>query len=545
MIEKFASRSGLPTASVNGILLHSRFDPVKEAEKFILSSLDTTRASRTIVLLGESFGYLSQAATACFPGSKIIAVCYSSAILPDSDTLLVWHPDKNIRIEDFFDSALDESDSTGISVAEWPASGTLYPDISKLARKTLAFTLRKLQGNILTTTAMGRLWIRNTFSNFINISTVTPTLDLRGNKIPVIAGSGPSLERSVNILRNLRKKIRILALPSSLEHLLSHDIVPDIVVMTDPGFYSRLHLAALEDAEVTIAMPLSASRGLWGLENAKAFFIAQPFYFEKEILDSIRYDTICLPPQGTVAATALMLALRLSKSEIVCTGLDFATDDIITHARPNTFERVLEPLSNRLSPFYNIAYSRVSGPAGIRIGKNGFRTSNPLLAYAGWFTTLPRAQSERVLQLLPSKAGINTLRGIDESEMNGLIGLIDSGHDVDRSENTPAFTDYPDRRQRACVATSILDSWSDELSQTIASMHASTMGEIRISARIRDLLYFTDTRKYLDLIRESGHGKANGHIGSILSLAEEAMQFVSRIRSVCSGQRIEEYAVCP
>ncbi|HTP59639.1 MAG TPA: DUF115 domain-containing protein, partial [Spirochaetia bacterium] len=59
MIEVFTSRSGSPSIRVQGISLHSPYDPEKEAQRFAAGALGTDSPS-TVVILGETLEYASR-----------------------------------------------------------------------------------------------------------------------------------------------------------------------------------------------------------------------------------------------------------------------------------------------------------------------------------------------------------------------------------------------------------------------------------------------------------------------------------------------------
>ena len=81
-------------------------------------------------------------------------------------------------------------------------------------------------------------------------------------------------------------------------------------------------------------MPLSAARGAWALptsgrglrdegnRGAPVFFLGQPVVFEKALLDAAGVSAPVIPPHGTVAATAIELALASTSGPVIVAGLD-------------------------------------------------------------------------------------------------------------------------------------------------------------------------------------------------------------------------------
>ena len=135
--------------------------------------------------------------------------------------------------------------------------------------------------------------------------------------------------------------------------LAAHKLVPDLVLVTDPGYYSLVHLQSLKGQGLTIACPLSAVRGV-GQLGAQIYLFRQPHFFEEAFLKkSLRKLPPLFPPQGTVAATALQLALGANGREIIFCGLDFCYEDFKAHAQPNLSQWLCQTLETRLSPVYD------------------------------------------------------------------------------------------------------------------------------------------------------------------------------------------------
>jgi hypothetical protein len=67
-----------------------------------------------------------------------------------------------------------------------------------------------------------------------------------------------------------------------------------------------------------------------------------------------------LPQRGTVSAAALDLALCLSRGKIFFTGIDLAHRDLLTHARPYSFDRLQMEKAVRFAPYYSQCFERSS-----------------------------------------------------------------------------------------------------------------------------------------------------------------------------------------
>jgi hypothetical protein len=82
-----------------------------------------------------------------------------------------------------------------------------------------------------------------------------------------------------------------------------------------------------------------------------------------------------LPQRGTVAATAVDIARRLTAGAVYLAGFDLAHQDVRTHARPNALDRFREPGECRFNPSYSQGHARA----------RAIEDSGALEIYAAWF----------------------------------------------------------------------------------------------------------------------------------------------------------------
>jgi hypothetical protein len=165
------------------------------------------------------------------------------------------------------------------------------------ARRQTAQLLRELRGGLATTAAVGRRWLRNCLDNFLGIQRVLCAAPPPSPLPILIAASGPSLQAALPALGRLRERFALWALPSAVECLLAHGLIPDQVVLTDPGWYGLAHLFSLRTADTPLAMPLSAAPGAWTLRGGVQL-LAQEALYEQALLAAAAYPAPIVPPGG-------------------------------------------------------------------------------------------------------------------------------------------------------------------------------------------------------------------------------------------------------
>jgi hypothetical protein len=479
MLTMANSRSGHKIVSINGVSLHSSYNPESEAFRFVSKVFDNKSPGK-IVLLGAELGYLSQAIKERFPRIPLICVYYSAAIYKQSFLKgdLNWHPELNISIDDFFYKNISELDIEGMEYIEWSPSGFLFKEIAKYINNSLTQVLREKSGSLFTTMGAGKRWVKNSIINFLSFDR-----PLGGNPCPdelpvVILASGPSLEQSCSILRRYKHKFRIWALPSALSYCQEYELIPDLVIVTDPGYYAAYHFHSSGFSGLTVAMPFSASRGLWQ-RKSNVFPFLQPNFFEESLIKKTKVSLPYIPVNGTVAGSALLLALKFTNEPIIMAGLDFCYKDIFPYARPNASDNLIYFASQRFFPYSSGLYLRALAGAPIKIKNGSARTSQAYYTYSGWFANLPLKVKERIFRLNPSQLPLPGIKTLDEGGLSLIIKKIDKEKQVCWSK---PLAPYPNHEERKNIIFSVIDRWLDYLKSW----------QINYCAKNKSPLFFTE-----------------------------------------------------
>ncbi len=436
----------------------SSYDPVREAVRFIREVLEKEEPS-CIILLGPGLGYLTRAIHQHLPRCRIICLYYTGEIFNKtaSRPMASWHVGSSVSLDQFLRSNLSELDMEGLKVIEWPASAKLFPGESDLVTRSLGRFLREMRGNVVTTGSMGRLWIRNTIDNFVAIdqvaavdSNVCTGLCFEDRPI-VVAASGPSLEAAAPFLARLSHKVNLWALPSAVPFLMQNSVLPDLIVMTDPGYYSISHLHSLKEKPVFLAMPLSAARGIHKIAD-RVILLEQPNFFEEQLIREAGISALRVPALGTVAASSLELALQSTHREIIFLGLDLCYRDIQSHARPSLHDLLVQSESNRLSPHHSRIYENAALTAPLR--GNGLRFPLALQTYQEWFAR--HALAERIYRFMPFSEKPELLQRINGKSLEKILDSYGQKPPVKAYNLHP---DYPSFEQRRSIALDILQKW--------------------------------------------------------------------------------------
>lgn len=516
------SKCGKPTLVYNNNFLHSRYDPEKEAERFINESLKNEHPS-LVLLLGAGLGYLSDRLKNTLPDSKHIFIFYSEEIFKicNNKQILHWHPGMKISINNFLVKYITEIDLEGLKIIEWSASSLLFPEISKKVNSEINSLVKEFRGNIVTTNAFGKTWIRNSFSNFISINRVIKKPCIYTDNPVVIAASGPTLEIAAQYLKKEREKINLWSLPSAIPFLLGNNLNPDLIVLTDSSFYSICHIKNTCNNKIPIIMPLSSVRGVYNMFK-HIYLISQPFFYESILLDKTGMSILQIPPKGTVASTAMELALKLTNKEVIFCGLDLCFSDIKSHVRTSFFNSFLMHDTDRLSPYYSRSYSRAVSQAPLR--KKRIRTSTALETYANWFSEPGKNDNNRLFRFIPSENNIKVMTNLDNFSFRKII----KKYPVIKSKINPEFDEkYPDKDKRKKIALDIIKNWKTKIKEKETNVK-NDIGIIFKDSDFLELAYFIDLTD-ITLLKKSLRYKKNDINEIINSLFDKLNSFTDSL----------------
>jgi hypothetical protein len=502
MIELFTAKSGAPSLKVDGVALHSPYDPRREAQRFVREALGNEPPSAVIVL-GECLGHISQAVSEAHPRALVLAAVYSAEIARAARFGQVpgWDPSNGEGLEEFLRSHLGELQIEGLRVIEWPPSARAFRASSTSANEAVRRVVQELNGSLVTTVAAGRVWLRNCFANFIHIDRVLSG-PLSGDGRPiVIAAPGPSLEQAAPLLAGIRDRVALWALPSSCPSLLDRGLLPDLVILTDPGFYALHHLQ-FASPSCPLAMPLSAARGTWGLHPRPAsIFLEQPFAVERSLLLAAGLSAPRAVPHGTVTATAIDLALSSTRAPVIVAGLDLGSVDLLSHVRPNAFDSLLHLQSSRLQPHTGQWFLRSTdlGSASTTGRASGFRTSAALRTYAGWLATGFQGARGRLYRLLPSEVPLSSMAPLDGQALHRLLSAFPCATE---ERSLAPVEGYPDRPARGLIAQRLLGEWRQQVTEAQDAISAGNVDLGRYPIAL-DLAHLVSPRRLVDTLRKS------------------------------------------
>jgi len=344
-VELEETKNGEYTFQYKGLYFHSRYDPTKEA----MVQLEEIMESKAdwVVLFGLGCGYLFKelaiARQERDAGTQVIVYEPSIEILVGVLKLVdmsEYFSDPSVYIYNDLPS-LEVKMSMDIEGMDDILGYQSRPYKQIFASELLDFmekvkNARMVSKVYIKTDITSRLvWLENYFGNidnFFEYPGVGVLIDKFKGIPMVIVGAGPSLEKNVHILKEMRGKVVILAAISAYMPLLHYGVIPDLIVcgekMDLPGHFT----GAPEDKKVRLLLSDVVHPNMLRRE-AKGKFIFVSTFMRLSLRHAGLWGQNYYPDVGgSVTTTALSVGVDFGCDPVIMIGQDLAFGDHSTHA---------------------------------------------------------------------------------------------------------------------------------------------------------------------------------------------------------------------
>ncbi|OIO33056.1 MAG: hypothetical protein AUJ18_04145 [Candidatus Hydrogenedentes bacterium CG1_02_42_14] len=359
-IETPLAESGIRTLLVNGIYFHSKYDPVREAERTAAEISE----SHAVILFSPGLGY---SADIIRNKTKFLFLIerheelaklrpdLEMIIFPDSETI------QNIifSIEDLTKGKLSIVSGTYLDEDH---------DYYSSLRHAAETAVDELATHVITFNAFESVWRKNLIENesFIRSAeknkTVSWITELDGafrNRTIFILSAGPSLDKDLEFLAgysfqrtNLKRNAVVIAVDSALKSVLHAGVIPDYVCSVDPQKIKASSLDCIGDIPL-LASVLSPNEIL--KKAKKIYLFGQGHPLEEKFF--VKKDSVMSDIGGSVATAAAVLALRFGAKCIVLVGQDLALTEKKMYSRGNVQEEEKVSRSTRFCSAENCIMS--------------------------------------------------------------------------------------------------------------------------------------------------------------------------------------------
>ena len=383
------AKDGSLTAKVNNMLLHSSYNPEREAMSTARQL--SSKNKETVIFMGAGLGWQICALAklikndgpglAC-PVKKIVLIepdpFHFFAALYYVDWSLVFEIDQLVIAlacpSDSLMGLLEGNDinigNTGVSAAYIYAIPAFIQHARPYFDSVISLIERnrsKNDINAATYKKFEKLWIRNSMRNICQLEhhrTINEII--QGYSSPakdfIVAAAGPSLESLLPKLKQLQQHTVIICVETALHALLKNQIQPDFIVITDPQYYAYRHISGLTAPQSILVCPLSVYPSVFNFKCKEIVLCSEMFpvscYFEKAL-----GNFGDLGAGGSVASSAWNLCRLLGARNIYFAGLDLSYPKGQTHIKGSSAEQSFHTKENKLNPIQKMNSS-------VRFGAN-------------------------------------------------------------------------------------------------------------------------------------------------------------------------------
>lgn len=434
------AKSGAPTAVLNGVYLHSRHDPIREAERLVQHQLPSDGG--TCVFLGFGLGYHVEAYLRHNPtGTAIVAEpdvpAFWAAVQARDLTAAFPHGRTSLLLgttPEAVMQALEQVGARRVEVFQLRSVYQHHADYFDRAGVVIRSYLSRREVNVNTLKRFGRLWVRNLARNLPVLARARRVEDLatRFSGFPaLLVAAGPSLDRIVPHLRELRRRLLIIAVDTSLRACVGAGVDPDFLVVVDPQYWNTRHLDWHRPGSCILVSESSTHPRVFRQVPGPVFFCSSLFplgrYLEAPLGSFGR-----LGAGGSVSTTAWDFARVLGADPVYCAGLDLGFPDKQTHFRGSFFEERVHTLAGRLAPTDAFAYAALNDAEPYPVPANDggtVLTDKRLVIYQWWFENQMRMHPSATTVTLSAR-GVR-IDGMPYREPEELLALPERRGQID------------------------------------------------------------------------------------------------------------------
>lgn len=346
--EAIKAKNGEIAIKYDGIVFNSLYNPTRESEKF-MSDYSKIADGATVVMIGISNGMyirrLIESNEAVFakiiyePSTEIFIECINNIDISDIITLntvdIVLEDYNGQKYKQLFDDNILAYNFKLTRVISLPRYSEIFKD--KYSEFIEAYISKIMSCAAIENTAVksGKLICENSINNIKYIHKSRRVTDYKGlfGDIPaILVAAGPSLEKNVHLLNEIRGRALIIAVDSALPFLMSKNIVPDMFIAID---YQK-PLKLFEDArlrDVPFVFDPDFNNEVLKTMGFKNLIIGSTEYNVWNKIANIQGDELNkIETGGSVATNAISVLTYWGIKNIILIGQDLALSDGKAHA---------------------------------------------------------------------------------------------------------------------------------------------------------------------------------------------------------------------
>lgn len=339
IINNILAKNGEPSIEINNYLIHSKYNPTKEAKKYIETHY---RPHNFNIIFGYGNGYfVEELIKARNFNEKILVI----DPLLDNGMINVLPKHKDVlgmKVDDipFLESILLKLDSdtrTTFNVLCTNNYEKIFPEYFKQLLQRIRDIQESNNVNDNTLILFAEKWQENLAMN-LTYASKDVSLEVLKNtteKPVVIASSGPSLLKQLSLLKEYRKKIVLISSGSTTNVLLDQDIIPDFIVTIDGGESNYNHFKNLKIKKSKLIYSFQNHYKIRDSFEGQAYFcnLSGHPHVNRYVDEFLGMPVPELIAGSTVANLSFSVAQYISTGPIAFIGQDLAYTNNLSHVK--------------------------------------------------------------------------------------------------------------------------------------------------------------------------------------------------------------------
>ncbi len=379
------------------VYLHSKFNPIKEAERFI-AEIDPEEFD-LFIIIGFGFAFhVEELLKKIRINSTLLVLEKNPLVLKeavnnrDLNALLL---DERVQIlidpgEDEIATTLKGKSSYHVTFLTHRGSFQIDPEYYSNIKRIAMSYLSTKEVNIATLSKFEKTWSANIARNisaFKSFPGANIFYDRFGNIPAIVAAAGPSLIHSIEFIRSNQKKAIIVAVDTTYNILKRNGIEPHFCITVDPQIVNARYFEGDSRGKTILIADPTVHPSIFRLFKGNIALTGMAFQMMKWIED-ITGENGELAYGGSVSTNAYDFAKRLGASPVVLIGQDLAFTDNLAHASGSYLD---EEIRLKINRFYNAnMFNRYQLNALPKIFVDSIRgekiaTNQKMMIFLSWF----------------------------------------------------------------------------------------------------------------------------------------------------------------
>lgn len=390
------SKSGEPTALENNIPLHSKYNPLREAQT-LCQQFDNKFS--TAVFFSCGLGYAPIEFAKQHKNIPLVIIEPDAFHIFRAFCETDWSPVFSINeviflIEASADDAVAFLEHYNIAECKIYSSAPqikhceeYYAELSAKLNKHK----QKHEINTNTLEKFSHLWLKNSCKNLHYLAELDGVCRYKNlAQLPfVILAAGPSLETILPHLKEIKKRAVIVCVDTALKSCLQSGVEPDFIILVDPQYACFLHMEFLSSPSSILIAESAVYPSVFRF-NCKEIILCSSLFPLGQYFEKLLGEKGKLEAGGSVTTTAWDFARYCGAKEIFLAGMDLGFPGRQTHIRGCQFEERTHRTSDKTVTSETGGLSSLFG-ANVSLSKdynsNALLTDQRMSLFSWWFET--------------------------------------------------------------------------------------------------------------------------------------------------------------